>query len=165
MILETRDEAWDNEAACAASAARLAAQPSLRQAIVELNGDLGAGKTTFARNLLRALGVTGTIKSPTYAIMESYTLPDSEHDPSAGSPISHFDFYRFNDPQEWEDAGFRDIFAAPGLKLIEWAEKAHGLLPTPDLQLTLESLGEDHRRVRWDALTPLGVQLLPASKP
>jgi tRNA threonylcarbamoyladenosine biosynthesis protein TsaE len=165
VILETRDEAWNNEADCATSAARLAAQPCLRQAIVELNGDLGAGKTTFARNLLRALGITGTIKSPTYAIMESYATPASEQGPSAGAPISHFDFYRFNDPQEWEDAGFRDIFAAPGLKLIEWPEKAHGLLPTPDLQLTLESLGDDRRRVRWDAMTPLGVRLLPASKP
>ena len=89
----------------------------LRNAFIELQGALGAGKTTFARHLLRALGVTGRIKSPTYAVMEPYELPRSRRP-------AHFDFYRFDDPHEWEDAGFRDVFASAGLKLAEWPEKA-----------------------------------------
>jgi tRNA threonylcarbamoyladenosine biosynthesis protein TsaE len=165
LILESQFEAWGNEAACTASAVRLAACPQVHQATIELQGDLGAGKTTFVRNLLRALGIQGTIKSPTYALMESYELPASSSQPSPGGHVAHFDFYRFNDPQEWEDAGFRDIFAAPGLKLVEWPDKARELLPTPDLQLTLQPLADDRRTVRWDALTPLGLQLLPRPTP
>ncbi|MDE1997498.1 MAG: tRNA (adenosine(37)-N6)-threonylcarbamoyltransferase complex ATPase subunit type 1 TsaE, partial [Burkholderiales bacterium] len=70
--------------------------------------------------------------------------------------IHHFDFYRFNDPQEWEDAGFRDVFAAPGLKLVEWPDKAAGLLPRPDLRVVIEPLAQDHRLVRLKAVSPLG---------
>lgn len=110
----------------------------LSNAIVELRGDLGAGKTTLARYILQALGVTGRIKSPTYAIVETY---------EAAFSISHFDFYRFNDPEEWEDAGFRDIFAAPGLKLVEWADKAHPLLPAADFVISIEMLADESRRV------------------
>jgi tRNA threonylcarbamoyladenosine biosynthesis protein TsaE len=176
LILESRVETWSDEAACAHSARRLAAHAALRQAFIELHGDLGAGKTTFVRNLLRALGVAGTIKSPTYAVMENYELPvvaapssssfSSSSSPVPGpTPASHFDFYRFNDPQEWEDAGFRDVFAEPGLKLVEWPEQARALLPVPDLQLTLLALPDDARQVRWDALTPLGVALLPRVAP
>jgi tRNA threonylcarbamoyladenosine biosynthesis protein TsaE len=153
-ILESLVETWNAEAACSASAQQLATRPALGDALIELQGDLGAGKTTFVRHLLYALGITGTIKSPTYALMESYVLPSA-------MSISHFDFYRFNDPQEWEDAGFRDIFAAPGLKLMEWPDMARDLLPVPDLQLTLVALSENVRQVRWDALTPRGLALLP----
>ena len=106
-ILGSRTLLWSTEDDCAATAQALAAAPSLREAYVELHGPLGAGKTTFARHLLRALGVPGRVKSPTYAVMEPYETP--------GGAVWHFDFYRFNDPQEWEDAGFRDIFAGPGL--------------------------------------------------
>ena len=139
----------------------MASCPELRESIIELHGDLGAGKTTFVRNLLRALGVQGSIKSPTYALMESYDLPFSGEASAVYGPASHFDFYRFNDPQEWEDAGLRDIFAASGLKLIEWPDKAKGLLPRPDLSLHLECLEDPVRRVRWDAHTQRGLQLLP----
>ena len=152
---------WPDEAACAATAQRLAAHPSLRTAFIELHGPLGAGKTTFTRHLLQALGVTGRIKSPTYAVMEQYPLP-------GGPAISHFDFYRFEDPQEFEDAGFRDVFGAPGLKIAEWPEKAQELLPVADLRIDIafddsaadgdESGGP--RRVRLAAQTPLGVELL-----
>jgi tRNA threonylcarbamoyladenosine biosynthesis protein TsaE len=131
----------------------LAARPALREAFVELHGTLGAGKTTFARHLLQALGVQGRVKSPTYAVMESYEV--------GGLPISHFDFYRFKDPQEFEDAGFRDVFAAPGLKLAEWPEQAEGLLPPPDLRMELEPLDGDERRVTFHALTARGLELLP----
>ncbi|MDE2076157.1 MAG: tRNA (adenosine(37)-N6)-threonylcarbamoyltransferase complex ATPase subunit type 1 TsaE [Burkholderiales bacterium] len=117
-------------------------------AIIELHGPLGAGKTTFTRHLLRALGVEGRIKSPSYAVVEPHEC--------AVAQIHHFDFYRFNDPQEWEDAGFRDVFAAPGLKLVEWPDKAAGLLPRPDLRVVIEPLAQDHRLVRLKAVSPLG---------
>lgn len=141
-ILETQ-LLWPDEAAAQVTAESLAAVllPS-PNAVIELHGPLGAGKTTFTRLLLRALGVEGRIKSPSYAVMESYELPGE-----AGT-ASHFDFYRFGDPREWEDAGFRDVFAAPGLKVCEWPEKAAGQLPPPDLQLFIELMPDDSRRVR-----------------
>ncbi|MEO8808586.1 MAG: tRNA (adenosine(37)-N6)-threonylcarbamoyltransferase complex ATPase subunit type 1 TsaE, partial [Burkholderiaceae bacterium] len=74
--------------------------------------------------------------------------------------IWHFDFYRFNDPQEWEDAGFRDVFASTGLKLAEWPEKAEGLLPLPDLRIFIEPGPGDQREVRLTAHTARGVELL-----
>jgi tRNA threonylcarbamoyladenosine biosynthesis protein TsaE len=151
-ILGTRQTTWPDEDSCAAAAAALARAPALRDAFVELAGPLGAGKTTFARHLLHAMGVEGRIKSPTYAVVETYALPDAA--------ISHFDFYRFDDPQEWEDAGLRDLFGAPGLKLVEWAEKAAPLLPVPDLRVTLTPHDGTERGVRMDAMTPLGRQLL-----
>jgi tRNA threonylcarbamoyladenosine biosynthesis protein TsaE len=151
-ILGTSRATWADEADCAASAARLAAAPSLRDAFVELEGPLGAGKTTFVRHLLHALGVEGRVKSPTYAVVETYEL--------GHVAISHFDFYRFDDPQEWEDAGLRDLFGAPGLKLVEWAEKAEPLLPVPDLRVTITPHDERIRGVRFDAMTPRGMQLL-----
>ncbi len=155
-ILETRTQLWPDEAACAASAAALARQRGLAEAYVELHGPLGAGKTTFVRHLLHALGVEGRIKSPTYTVLEPYALSRD------GTPleVSHFDFYRFEDPQEWEDAGFRDVFAAPGLKLAEWPEKAADLLPEADLQIHIEPLAGDARRARFDARSALGRALL-----
>jgi tRNA threonylcarbamoyladenosine biosynthesis protein TsaE len=162
-ILETRRLTWPNEAACAATATALASRPALRQAFIELHGPLGAGKTTFVRHLLHTLGVQGRVKSPTYAVMEPYELP--------GGAIWHFDFYRFNDPQEWEDAGFRDVFASDGLKLAEWPEKAAELLPVADLHIRIEpradvefnaELGsEASRDITFTALTPRGLELLP----
>ncbi|HRI17869.1 MAG TPA: tRNA (adenosine(37)-N6)-threonylcarbamoyltransferase complex ATPase subunit type 1 TsaE, partial [Burkholderiaceae bacterium] len=128
-MLGSRVAQWPDEAACAASARALAARPALREAVVELRGPLGAGKTAFVRHLLYALGVEGRVKSPTYAVLEPYELP--------GGAVWHFDFFRFEDPQEWEDAGFRDIYAGPGLKIAEWPEKAHGLLPAPDLRIDI----------------------------
>ncbi len=157
-ILATRTLSWPDEAACAAAAAALARRAELHDAFVELHGPLGAGKTTFVRHLLRALGVAGRIKSPTYAVLEPHeTLLD-------GRPlvVSHFDFYRFDDPREWLDAGFRELFAAPGLKLAEWPEKAAGLLPPPDLALHIEPAADDARQVRADAATPRGAALLEA---
>ncbi|MBX3620090.1 MAG: tRNA (adenosine(37)-N6)-threonylcarbamoyltransferase complex ATPase subunit type 1 TsaE [Rhizobacter sp.] len=154
-ILGTRTLRWADEAGCSAAAQTLAQQPALRDAFIELRGTLGAGKTTFARHLLQALGVQGRIKSPTYAVLESYE--------AAGLSISHFDFYRFKDPQEFEDAGFRDVFASPGLKLAEWPEQAAGLLPEPDLRVELIALDGDERRVTFQALTPRGLALLPGA--
>jgi tRNA threonylcarbamoyladenosine biosynthesis protein TsaE len=169
--IAARDFIWTDEAACAAMAGSLAAvlKPALAAGgsiYIELHGTLGAGKTTFTRHLLRALGVQGRIKSPSYAVVEPHEVP--------GMAIHHFDFYRFNDPQEWEDAGFRDLFAAPGLKLAEWPEKADGLLPTADLQVHIQPMagcqgGDSERRtVRIEAASDTGLmalQALPASAP
>ncbi len=150
--------AWPDEAATQAFASALARRPALADAVLELHGDLGAGKTTFARHLLGALGVQGRIKSPTYAVVEPYTLEDSTL--GQRMAIWHFDFYRFNDPDEWEEAGFRDIFGSAGLKLVEWPEKAGAHLPPPDLRLAIELQADDSREVTLTALTRTGQELL-----
>jgi tRNA threonylcarbamoyladenosine biosynthesis protein TsaE len=151
-ILGTRQWHWADEADCQRFAERLAALPALRDAFIELHGPLGAGKTTFVRHLLRALGVEGRIKSPTYAVMEPYEVD--------GGAVSHFDFYRFGDPREWEDAGFREVFAAPGLKLAEWPDKAAGMLPVPDLVLSIEPIDETQRALTLQACSERGRELL-----
>lgn len=143
---------WADEAATEAFAQRLARQPCLAQAFIALHGDLGAGKTTLVRHLLRALGVQCRVKSPTYAVVEPYELP--------GLNIWHFDFYRFGDAREWEDAGFRDIFSSPGLKLAEWPEKAAQVLPVMDLDISLSALPDGARQVTLVAHTPTGAALL-----
>lgn len=148
---------WQREADTQAFAKQLAQSSALGHALVLLHGELGTGKTTLVRYLLQSLGVAGHIKSPTYTVVESYELP--------GLAIWHFDFYRFNDPLEWEDAGFRDIFASPGLKLVEWPERAASYLPTADLELQLSLQARDVRQVQVRAHTPLGQSLLHTLHP
>ena len=153
---------WPDESVTQSFAAQLAQAlqtwPGGRDARIELRGNLGAGKTTLVRHLLRAAGVQGRIKSPTYAVVEPHQAGTGEK----AWPIWHFDFYRFSDPQEWEDAGFRDIFAGPGLKLLEWPDKVAGQLPPADLVSELHALDEDQRQVRMSAHTPAGHQWLTA---
>ncbi|WP_052738321.1 tRNA (adenosine(37)-N6)-threonylcarbamoyltransferase complex ATPase subunit type 1 TsaE [Robbsia andropogonis] len=103
---------------------------------VHLVGDLGAGKTAFVRGVLRALGHTGRVRSPTYTLVEPYAVPRATPVPHT-LHIHHFDLYRFADPDEWREAGFDDYLAARALNLIEWPSQAAGVLPTPDLILTL----------------------------
>ena len=133
-------------------AAQLAEHPAVGNAFIALHGDLGAGKTTLVRHLLQALGVQGRIKSPTYAVVEPYELP--------GLNLWHFDFYRFADPREWEDAGFRDIFASPGLKLAEWPQKAGAFLPRADLDIAIATALDGARYVTLTAHTPTGASLV-----
>ena len=144
--------AWLDETATQAFAQALAQRAAIGNALLELRGDLGAGKTTFVRHLLASLGVEGRIKSPTYAVVEPYTLP-------SGLNIWHFDFYRFNDPREWEEAGFRDIFASEGLKLVEWPEKAGEYLPKADLVIAIELQDDESRLVTLTAYTDAGAAL------
>lgn len=145
--------AWPDELATQAFAEALAGRSAIADTLIELHGDLGAGKTTFTRHLLAALGVHGRIKSPTYAVVEPYALDN-------GLNIWHFDFYRFNDPREWEEAGFRDIFASSGLKLVEWPDKAGEYLPQADLVIAIELLADDTRQVTLTAQTQTGMALM-----
>jgi len=156
-IVETHSTTcvWHSEDDTEALARALASSPALRDAFISLQGDLGAGKTTFVRHLLRALGITGRIKSPTYAVVEPHQAPD-------GLAIFHFDFYRFSDPREWEDAGFRDIFSGPGVKLAEWPENAAGRIPLADLAIKIEAMTDDTRTVTLRAHTQRGSRLLAA---
>lgn len=147
---------WHDEQDTERFALKLAAQPQLRNAYVTLHGDLGAGKTTLVRHWLRALGVQGRIKSPTYAVVEPHETADLA--------IWHFDFYRFDDPREWEDAGFRDIFASTGLKLAEWPEKAAAVTPVADVAIHIEAIDETQRQVTLKAFTPVGCTVLEAFK-
>ena len=101
---------------------------------IHLRGELGSGKTTLVRGVLRALGYTGPVKSPTYTLVELYDV--------SRLVLHHFDFYRFHDPREWSDAGFRESFNGHTVNLIEWPEKAGGLLPAADIEIDLESSGE-----------------------
>lgn len=153
---------WQDETSTAAFAHALAQQPSIGNAVIELHGDLGAGKTTFARHLLASLGVQGRIKSPTYAVVEPYTLQTCAQQPGHNwaMAIWHFDFYRFNDPHEWEEAGFRDIFASSGLKLVEWPQKAGAHLPVPDLVIQIELQANESRFITLTAYTPTGAELI-----
>ena len=104
---------------------------------IHLHGDLGAGKTSFARALLQACGVRGRIKSPTYALIESYNVSNLQ--------MYHLDFYRFSDTLEWVDAGFRDIFQDHHIILIEWPERAGEQLPPPDMDIALEYEGSGRK--------------------
>lgn len=116
--------------------------PKLRVAWLE--GDLGAGKTAFARFALRALGARGSIKSPTYTICETY-------DTSAGA-VAHMDLYRFEDPSEWEDAGLDDETSRCALTLIEWPDKGAGFVAHPDARVVLaRPTAQDLRLALGDA--------------
>lgn len=135
---------------------------SLRIALI---GDLGAGKTTFTRYLLKSLGYMGKVKSPTYALCEPYevALPlMNELDRSAQQKlqIHHFDLYRMNNPDEWIDAGFRETLTNPGICIVEWPEKAEGTLPPFDLTIQLETHDDQTRVVKLLGHTKVGQNLV-----
>lgn len=102
--------------------------------VIGLTGDLGAGKTALVRAMLRALGETGPVKSPTFALLEPYVVSSLD--------FYHFDFYRFGDPEEFDAAGFRELFGPGAVCAVEWPERAGDALPTADLALTLRVKGE-----------------------
>lgn len=123
---------------------------------IHLQGELGAGKTAFTRALLRECGIKGRIKSPSYALLESYKVSNLY--------FYHFDFYRFNDSREWLDAGFRDLLRDDAVVLIEWPERAGGLLPPPDMQVSLV-YADPGREVTLTAFTARGQTWLNAIAP
>lgn len=119
--------------------------------IIWLEGDLGAGKTTFTRGLLNALGYNGAVKSPTYNIVETY--------PFKGFNLHHFDLYRFQNPEEWLDAGLDELITADSIILIEWPQLGGDLAPPADiiLNITIKSSG---RTVQINAVTTNGTKTL-----
>ena len=123
---------------------------------IHLRGELGAGKTTLVRGILRALGHAGPVKSPTYTLVELYEV--------SRLVLHHFDFYRFHEPREWSDAGFRESFNGRNVSLIEWPEKAGGLLPPADVEIVLESSGEG-RNVSLRSRSVPGQKCLTLLKP
>ncbi len=136
----------EDEAATAAFAAVLAESLSGIQ-LITLSGDLGTGKTTLVRALLRALGYRGRVKSPTYTLVESYDINNR--------PVYHFDLYRLAHPDELEYLGFMDYMESDALCLIEWPERASGILPNADLEILLDHL-KYGRQLRVLAGTPSG---------
>lgn len=105
--------------------------------LVFLRGDLGAGKTTLVRGLLRGLGHTGSVKSPTYTLLEPYELPSCL--------VYHFDFYRIADSQELEFIGIDELLDSPAIKLVEWPERVEDRLPAADMEVRLHVEGEGRR--------------------
>lgn len=119
---------------------------------VYLSGELGSGKTALVRAMLEALGISGKIKSPTYTIVEPYQ--------SGELAVYHFDFYRFRNAAEWEEAGLREYFNARSVCLVEWPEKAGPDLPRPDWAIRLTVVAPEIRDLELDAATELGKQCL-----
>ena len=124
---------------------------------ISLEGDLGAGKTTFARHLIQGLGYEGRVKSPTYTLCEPYPLIIH----SKTLAMNHFDLYRVRDPLEWQEAGFAEHFDEPGLCLVEWPEKAEGTLPAFDIEIHLiTSADEYERNIIFQANSSQGMTVL-----
>ncbi|HET8701738.1 MAG TPA: tRNA (adenosine(37)-N6)-threonylcarbamoyltransferase complex ATPase subunit type 1 TsaE [Nitrococcus sp.] len=118
---------------------------------IDLRGDLGAGKTTLVRGLLRALDHTGVVRSPTYTLIESYQVAERR--------LYHLDLYRLSDPEELEYIGLRDLLRESAVLLVEWPERGAGILSVPDLAIVLSGAGT-LRLARMEAHTPQGEALL-----
>jgi len=151
-IIEERSAYLADAAATLATGERLA-QGLVGGMVIALSGELGAGKTTLVRGMLRGLGWQGTVRSPTYTLVEHYSV--------SSLYFYHFDFYRFGDPGEWDDSGFSDYFSPGAICVIEWPERVAGRLPVTDLAISLEVCGAG-RTLRLAAHTTEGRACLAA---
>ena len=169
LLKASLQQYWRQEADTAALAKFLAAtlchylvQSPQNHLNISLEGDLGAGKTTFARYLIQAMGYEGKVKSPTYTLCEPYQIELKQQ----AITIHHFDLYRMRDPLEWQEAGFEEHFDIPGICLIEWPEKAEGTLPAFDLQIQLTAgADENERSININALSQSGASILKEPAP
>ena len=118
--------------------------------VIYLRGDLGAGKTTFARALIQSLGYDGRVKSPTYGLLETYS--------AGGVSTLHLDLYRIDDPRDVEQLAIRDLFDERSLLLVEWPEKGRDFLPAADLELRFGE-ADGQRRVTISTFSPAGMRL------
>jgi tRNA threonylcarbamoyladenosine biosynthesis protein TsaE len=139
------------DAATEALGRRLAsALPAVR--LITVRGELGAGKTTFVRGLLRGLGHEGAVKSPTFTLIELYQCGDIA--------LCHFDLYRVNDPRELEFLALRDYLGSDNVCVVEWPERAAALLPAPDIDVMIERTDNEERALTFRAHTPAGTAAL-----
>ena len=122
--------------------------------VIGLSGELGAGKTTLVRGLLRARGISGPVKSPTYTLVEHY--------PVSSLYFYHFDFYRFMNPNEWDSAGMSDYFRDDAVCIVEWPERVGDVLPVADLALSLSYAADGGRDLVAEAFTVAGERCLSA---
>ena len=120
--------------------------------LIYLSGDLGSGKTSFARSLINELGFDGIVKSPSYSLLEQYNL--------VSYTVNHFDLYRFKSSEEWHEAGFNEFIDGENINLIEWPEKGHPYLPICDLRINFYYVSSDKRKVLITARTPKGVKCI-----
>jgi tRNA threonylcarbamoyladenosine biosynthesis protein TsaE len=154
----------EDEAATLACGARFA--KVLRSGLtIYMHGDLGAGKTTFVRGILHSLGYVGKVKSPTYTLVEIYNLENDSIEPNSISNCQfyHFDLYRFNGEEEWDEAGFREYFNTHSICMVEWPEKAAHVLPAPDIDVQLCMIKQnqfDARQIKFSANSVLGKKCL-----
>lgn len=134
---------------------RCFAKTDTQDLTVYLNGNLGMGKTTLSRGIIRGYGHTGSVKSPTYTLVEPYEVGSQQ--------IYHFDLYRLADPEELEYLGVRDYFAQAAIRLIEWPEKGRGLLPVADLDINIELDGRG-RKAQFVAHSETGLKTIKSIK-
>ena len=143
---------------------QISQSPKTTHLHISLQGDLGAGKTTAVRYLLKELGYTGRVKSPTYSLCEPHHLQINQH----AIQLYHFDFYRMQSPSEWIEAGLQEHFTShePTICIVEWPEKAGNTLPTMDLRVGIKASNQtDHsseyeRLIAFHANTSIGLELL-----
>ncbi len=123
---------------------------------IRLVGDLGAGKTTLVRGVLRGLGYLGRVKSPTYPLLETYHVDSVT--------VAHFDLYRLEAPSDFAEAGFEEVFAGEGIRFVEWPDRAGSLLPPADWIVTLQAQPPEGRVLDISGLTTVGCDVLAALK-
>lgn len=141
-----------NTLATTTNLAKAIAKAIVPNFVIGLSANLGAGKTTLTREILRSIGIKGTIKSPTFTLVEPYAINEIN--------IYHFDLYRFNDPEEWYAAGFDEYFSGRYICFIEWPEKGMNLIPNLDWNITIDISNQLERRLIITALTNTGVKCL-----